>query len=495
VGLTLAIDQGTSSSRALVFSADGTITGAGQVAFDMSFPQDGWVEQDPEVLWSTTVTAVQAALADAGVTAADISGLGITNQRETTLVWERGSGKCVYPAIVWQDGRSADYCAQLTAAGHAPAIADTTGLVVDPYFSATKLRWLLENVPGVRERAERGELCFGTVDSFLIYRLTGGAMHVTDATNASRTQLYDLRQAQWSEEMLALHAIPRALLPDVRDCISDFGHTLPELFGAAIPILGVAGDQQAALIGQNCLRAGMTKSTYGTGCFLITNTGSELCRSKSQLLGTVGYRLDGTTTYALEGSIFVAGVAIKWLRDKLMLIASASDSEVSAAATAGDTGGVYVVPAFTGLGAPHWQPRARGLITGLSLDSSRDQVVTATLASVAYQTEELAQALTGDGTSISALRVDGGMVGNNWLCQFLADLLEVTVERPAIIETTALGAAMLAGVGAGIYPSLQQAGDACVRSERSFEPRMSQQERSKLLAGWRQAVDRALLNC
>lgn len=490
--LVLAIDQGTSSSRAIVFSQDGQIVGVGQEDFNMSFPEDGWVEQDPETLWDTTCRAVRGALVDAGTDAASIAGLGITNQRETTLLWERDTGRCLYPAIVWQDGRTAAHCETLRAAGHAEQVSGITGLVIDPYFSATKLRWLLDNIPGARQRAERGELCFGTVDSFLLFRLTGGAAHLTDATNASRTQLYDLKQGDWSEAMLELHQIPREVLPEVRDCVSDFGETLPELFGAPIPIRGVAGDQQAALIGQNALGSGMTKSTYGTGCFLIANTGAQLLQSKSKLLGTVAYRLNGRSTYALEGSIFVAGVAIKWLRDQLGLIAQASDTQKSAAATKGDTGGVYVVPAFTGLGAPHWQPDARGLITGLTLDTSRDQIVTATLASVAYQTQALARALVSDGCGIEALRIDGGMVQNDWLCQFLADVLNVSVQRPQVIETTALGAAMLAAVGAGIYDSLEAAGEVCVTGERQFEPLMLDAQRQELLAGWEQAVRRTL---
>ena len=490
--LMLAIDQGTSSSRALVVSATGALLGQGQVDFECSFPADGWVEQDPEVLWETTVTSVKKALQDAAVNASDICGLGITNQRETTLLWERSSGACLYPAIVWQDGRTVEQCERLREQGHTELIRATTGLVVDPYFSATKLSWLLDNVAGARARAERGELCFGTVDSFLLYRLTGGRVHLTDATNASRTQLYDLQLGDWSEAMLGLHNIPRAVLPDVRDCVSDFGATDKSLFGAEIPICGVAGDQQAALIGQNCLTDGMTKSTYGTGCFLITNTGETLRDSASQLLGTVAYRLDGKTTFALEGSIFVAGVAVKWLRDKLGLITDARDTQACAVATQGDTQGVYVVPAFTGLGAPHWQPEARGLISGLTLDSSREQIVTATLASVAYQTEALAQALARDGCAVSELRIDGGMVGNDWLCQFLADILDVPVSRPKVIETTALGAAMLAGVGAGVFGSLADAGASCVHSAQRYEPLMAEQQRLDLLAGWNQAVARVL---
>ena len=497
MSLMLAIDQGTSSSRAIVVNDAGEIQGQGQADFESDFPHNGWVEQDPEVLWQTTVSSVRAALTDAGITASDIAGLGITNQRETTLLWDRSTGECLYPAIVWQDGRTAERCEELRGAGHAELIRSTTGLVIDPYFSATKLGWLLDEIEGARQRAEKGELCFGTVDSFLLYRLTGGQAHLTDATNASRTQLYDLERAQWSDAMLELHSIPRALLPEVRDCISDYGSTDPELFGAAIPIYGVAGDQQAALIGQNCLRQGMTKSTYGTGCFLITNTGKTLRDSASRLLGTVAYRVDGETTFALEGSIFVAGVAVKWLRDKLNFIADASDTQTSALAVdedvKGDTGGVYVVPAFTGLGAPHWQPEARGLISGLTLDSSRDQIVTATLASVAYQTQALAQAMDSDGCAVRELHVDGGMVGNDWLCQFLANLVDVSVDRPRVTETTALGAAMLAGVGAGVFSSLDEAGQRCVRSDRRFEPNMSAETRLELLAGWEKAVARTLL--
>ena len=345
--------------------------------------------------------------------------------------------------------------------------------MVDPYFSATKLAWILDNVPGARARAEAGELCFGTVDSFLLFRLTGGKAHLTDATNASRTQLYDLQAADWSPAMLALHRVPREVLPEVRDCISEFGATEPALFGAAIPVRGIAGDQQAALVGQNCLEPGTTKSTYGTGCFLISNTGATLRQSHSGLLGTVGYRLDGVTTFALEGSIFVAGVAVKWLRDQLGLIESAADTEDYARATNGDTQGVYVVPAFTGLGAPHWQPDARGLITGLGLDSTREQIVTATVASVAYQTHTLAAALGTDGSPVNRLRVDGGMVANSWLCQFLADLLDVPVERPQVTETTALGAMLLAATGAGLFSNLTIAAEHCQRPEQTFVPRLA----------------------
>ena len=492
--LLLAIDQGTSSSRAMLFDASGRVVGQAQQPFDMQFPADGWVEQDPEVLWSTTLTAIRAAFANAGCRPADVTAIGITNQRETTLLWDRGTGKCLHNAIVWQDRRTASRCQELEKAGEAERIRRITGLVNDPYFSATKLAWLLDEIPGARSRAERGELCFGTVDSFLIFRLTGGRVHATDATNASRTALFDLTADCWSEELLDLHNIPASVLPDVKDCVADFGVTQAEHFGAAVPILGVAGDQQAALIGQNCLVPGMTKSTYGTGCFLICNTGTQLRQSESQLLGTIAYRLGGTTTFALEGSIFVAGVAIKWLRDQLGLISDAAESQLLAQSIDGDTQGVYVVPAFTGLGAPYWEPRARGHIGGLTLDSTRAQVVTATIASVAYQTHELANALAQDGAPIRSLRVDGGMVVNDWLCQFISDILDTPVQRPAVTETTALGVAMLAGVGAGVYSDLNAAGESW-QPERAFNPSMSAAVRDVRIKGWQKAVTATLAGC
>lgn len=487
----LAIDQGTSSSRGIVFNLSGEICGVGQREFDMHFPADGWVEQDPEVLWQTTLDACREAIDAAAIVASDIAGVGITNQRETTLLWDRATGECVGPAIVWQDRRTAGYCDTLRGGSAESLIRDRTGLVVDPYFSSTKLRWLLDNVDGARARAEAGELAFGTVDSFLIWRLTGGKRHVTDATNASRTQLYDLLQGDWCPELLELFDIPACMLPEVLDCVADFGTIDTEHFGAELPIRGVAGDQQAALIGQGCLQPGMSKSTYGTGCFLITNTGSSLQRSDNGLLGTVGYRLDGQHTYALEGSIFVAGQAVKWLRDGLGLINDAADSEAIARETAADTGGVYVVSAFTGLGAPHWRSDARALITGLTLDSTAAQVVTATLASIAYQTRDLTDALAADGATLAGLRVDGGMAVNSWFCQFLADICEVPVERPAVVETTALGAAMLAAVGVGAQPSLEAA-TALWCADASFAPSMSSAQRAELLAGWQRAVAQAL---
>ena len=488
----MAIDQGTSSTRAIIFDLNGRILGMGQRPFDMVFPADGWIEQAPEVLWQTTLEAGREAVANAGLSAADIDALGITNQRETTLVWDRQTGECLHNAIVWQDRRTAEQCENMRTDGMQQSVARITGLVVDPYFSGTKLAWLLENIAGLKKRAESGELCFGTVDSFLIWRLTKGRRHVTDASNAARTMLFDIGTQRWSDELLAYLDIPATLLPVVLDCAADFGIADAEWFGAPIPILGVAGDQQAALIGQGCLRPGMTKSTYGTGCFVIANTGKRQLVSQQQLLTTVGYRLAGETTYALEGSIFVAGAAIKWLRDNLGLIDDAAESGRAAVRTGGDSGGVYVVPAFTGLGAPHWAPEARGLFMGLTLDTSRDQIVTATLQSVAFQTAELISAMEQDGAAVERLRIDGGMVTNNWLCQFLADVLDLVVERPVITETTALGAAMLAAVGCGLVASLADA--ATLWSlEKEFSPRMPAERRTALLAGWQRAVARTLL--
>ena len=490
MSLVLAIDQGTSSSRGIVFDlAGGRVLGEGQRELVARFPRDGWVEQDPETLWSTTLSACREAIANAGVAGPDIAAIGMTNQRETTLVWDRRTGECVYDAIVWQDRRTADRCARIRADGLDEAIRTRTGLVADPYFSATKLAWLLDLKPELRRRAAAGELCFGTVDTFLLWRLTGGRSHLTDATNASRTMLFDIRRQHWDEELLRYFDIPAALLPGVCDSAQGFGATDKNWFGAAIPITGIAGDQQAALIGQGCFAEGSGKVTCGTGCFIMTNTGERLLQSKSGLLSTVAYRVNGKTVYALEGSIFVAGAAIKWLRDGLGLIAKASETEPIAASTGADTGGVYLVPAFTGLGAPHWNPDARGAITGLTLDSTRNDIVTATLQSVAYQTEELLAAMAVDGAVVRQLGVDGGMAVNNWLCQFLADILRLPVQRPAIVETTALGAATLAGLGAGLTANLRE---RRWELDRSFTPNMPNARRRALLDGWRAAVRQTL---
>jgi len=429
------------------------------------------------------------ALAKAGLRAQDISAIGITNQRETTLLWDAESGKLLHKAIVWQDRRTADFCRDLKAAGHEPMVTERTGLIIDPYFSGTKLRWLLDNVPGARERAEQGTLRFGTVDSFLLWRLTGGKIHRTDASNASRTLMFNIHTQQWDPDMLALLDIPVSLLPEVMDCAADFGHTDAELLGASIPIAGMAGDQQAALIGQACFEPGMVKSTYGTGCFMVMNTGDTPVTSRNRLLTTVGYRLQGKTTYALEGSIFVAGAAVQWLRDGLKLIQHAGETEAMAEET-GDQCGVYLVPAFTGLGAPYWDPKARGAIFGLTRDTGIAEIVTAGLQSVCFQTRDLLDAMTADGAdSTAALRVDGGMVVNNWVVQALANILGVPVERPEVTETTALGAAYLAGLQIGLYQNLEEIAEHW-QCERAFAPAMAETKRNELYAGWLDAVRR-----
>jgi glycerol kinase len=485
----LAIDQGTTSSRAIVFSAQGLPLARAQQEFKQYFPKDGWVEHDAEEIWLTTLKVCREALAQEGLQAQDIRAIGITNQRETTIVWDAATGTPIHPAIVWQDRRTADYCAELKDAGHEAQVAAKTGLLIDPYFSATKLRWILDNVPGARERAERGELRFGTVDCFLLWRLTAGRSHRTDASNASRTLLFNIHSQQWDEELLALFDIPRSLLPEVLDCAADFGTTDAALLGAPIAVLGMAGDQQAALIGQACFQPGMVKSTYGTGCFMIQNTGPHPLVSRSRLLTTVAYRLNGQVSYAVEGSIFVAGAAVQWLRDGIKLISDARDSEALAEQT-GDACGVYLVPAFTGLGAPYWDPKARGAIFGLTRDTGIKEIVTAGLQSVCYQTRDLLEAMRQDGTvEPSALRVDGGMVVNNWVMQFLADILGVPVERPEVTETTALGVAYLAGLQAGLYGSLEEIASHWHR-QRRFEPRMAAEHRAKLYHGWLDAVKR-----
>ncbi|OWJ97974.1 glycerol kinase [Pseudomonas sp. A46] len=485
----LAIDQGTTSSRAIVFSAQGLPVARAQQEFTQYFPQDGWVEHDGEEIWLTTLKVCREAIQQSGLNPADIAAIGITNQRETTLVWDAVTGTPIHPAIVWQDRRTADYCSELKAAGHEADVAARTGLLIDPYFSATKLRWVLENVPGARERAERGELRFGTVDCFLLWRLTGGKVHRTDATNASRTLLFNIHSQQWDLDLLKLFGIPASLLPEVLDCAAEFGETNPSLLGAGIPVLGMAGDQQAALVGQACFQPGMVKSTYGTGCFMIQNTGERPVVSRNRLLTTVGYRLNGKVSYAVEGSIFVAGAAVQWLRDGIKLISHARDTEALAEQT-GDACGVYLVPAFTGLGAPYWDPRARGAIFGLTRDTGIKEIVTAGLQSVCYQTRDLLEAMAQDGAAApSALRVDGGMVENNWVMQFLADILGVPVERPEVTETTALGVAYLAGLQAGLYRDLDEVAGHWHRQQR-FVPRMAEAHRKKLYEGWLDAVQR-----
>ena len=487
----LAIDQGTSSSRAVVFDAAGRAVGSSGHDLDASYPQPGWVEQDPEAIWQTTLAAGRGAIADAGVDAHRIDAIGIANQRETTLLWEAEGGAAVCPAIVWQDRRTAEHCRRIVADGMEAEIRASTGLVVDPYFSATKLSRMLDG-GDMRRRAEANELRFGTVDTFLISRLTGGRSHVTDATNASRTMLYDLERHEWSETLADYLDIPRPLLPSLADTVDDFGIADPEWFGAAIPIRAVAGDQQAALAGQGCASAGEAKCTFGTGCFLLAHTGTTPVHATSKLLTTVASRLKGESAYALEGSVFNAGVAVKWLRDRLGLIATAAETEDAARRIDGDTDGVVVVPAFTGLGAPHWEPDARGLVTGLTLDTGPDQIITATLKGIALQVADLLAAMATEGVGILDLRVDGGMVVNDWFCEFLADITGYDVQRPANIETTVAGAGRLALVGAGLIPGLETPPEAA-QPGQSFVPQADSRQRKAWQDEWQAAVRKAII--
>jgi glycerol kinase len=482
----MAIDQGTSSNRSVIFDQFGTVVAGDQEEFPQHFPQPGWVEHDPEVIWTSVLNVITRALQKSG--AAKIEALGITNQRETTLLWNRDSGECIYNAIVWQDRRTADYCQQLKDRGVEDGVAAKTGLRLDPYFSATKIVWILENVASARKLAEEGKLAFGTIDCFLLWRLTNGKVHATDASNASRTLLFDIHTQEWDDELLALFDIPHSLLPQVKDCADDFGTVDKTLFGQQIPICGVAGDQQAALIGQAGFSKGMTKSTYGTGCFVIANTGADAPRSRNNLLTTVAYRLDGNVTYGLEGSVFVAGSAIQWLRDQLKVIKSASECESIAQAT-GVVGHVHVVPAFAGLGAPYWDANARAAILGLSRDSGIAEIVTATLQAVAYQTRDLLEAMSEDGIDPSIIRVDGGMAANDWFLQFLADILHTPVERPVNIESTVRGAAYLAGMQCGMFSSVKDVEEIWSR-DAVFEPAMPEDMRQTLYQGWSDAVER-----
>jgi glycerol kinase len=482
----LAIDQGTTSSRAIAFSTAGEILALAQQEFPQIYPQSGWVEHDPEVIWATTLTTARDALKKAGRAGHEAAAIGITNQRETTLIWDRATGAPIHNAIVWQDRRTAERCRELERAGHEAEVAAKTGLRLDPYFSATKLAWILDHVHGARDRAEAGELLFGTVDCYLIWRLTGGRVHATDATNASRTALFDIRAHRWDEGLCRLFNVPMACLPEVRDCAADDGQTDAALLGESLPIRGVAGDQQAALIGQAAFAPGEVKSTYGTGAFMVLNTGDRLVQSKNRLLGTIGYRLDGKTTYALEGSVLSAGTVIQWLRDGLGLIARSSEIEALARSVP-DTGGVYLVPAFTGLGAPYWNPDARAALVGLSRGSGRAEIARAGLDCAVYQTRDLLDAMAADGTRPSALRVDGGMAANVFFLQRLSDILDMEVIKPQVTETTAFGAACLAGLGAGIYSSLEDI-SAMWKAEASFTPKLDAASREAELAGWKRAV-------
>jgi glycerol kinase len=485
----LAIDQGTTSTRAILFDAQMRIITSASKAFVQHFPANGWVEHDPEDLWETTLTTCRQALTQAQIWADEIAAIGITNQRETSIVWDRATGVPIAPAIVWQDRRTAGHCRELADQGYGDAVTATTGLLLDPYFSATKIAWMLDNVEGARARAKAGELAFGTVDSFLIWRLTGGTRHVTDATNAARTSLYDIHSGDWSAEMCEIFNVPRDMLPEVLDCANNFGTTDPKVFGAAVPITGVAGDQQAATIGQACFEPGMMKSTYGTGCFALMNTGTTAVQSRNQLLTTIAYRLDGQVTYALEGSIFVAGAVVQWMRDGLGIIEDAPQTANMAEAADTDQH-LIIVPAFTGLGAPYWNAECRGAVFGLTRNSGPKEFARAALQSVGFQTRDLLEAMQADVPSISqsgALRVDGGMAASDWTMQFLADMTARPVERPPSIETTALGAAWLAGSFIGLYPDQSKFAENW-SVDRAFVPSMDKDERDMGYERWKRAV-------
>lgn len=489
----LAIDQGTTSTRGIVFDRAMKIAGVGQQEFTQHFPASGWVEHDPEDIWQSVLKTCKAAIKNASVTASDIAAIGITNQRETVVIWDRATGEPIHNAIVWQDRRTAPICAALKKAGHEKLFTRKTGLLLDPYFSGTKVKWLLDKVKGARKRAEKGELAFGTIDSFLIWRLTGGKSHVTDATNASRTLMFNIETNEWDDGLLKILGVPRAMLPEVKDCAANFGVADESHFGAAIPILGVAGDQHAATIGQACFKPGMLKSTYGTGCFAMLNTGSDIVRSKNRLLTTIAYRLNGKTTYALEGSIFVAGAAVQWLRDGLQIIKTAEDSG-EMAAKADQEQDVYLVPAFVGLGAPHWDADARGALYGMTRNTGPNELARATLEAVCFQTRDLLAAMRKDWKASpgkTVLRVDGGMVASDWTMQFLSDILDAPVDRPTILETTALGAAWLAGSKAGVWPKRTEFAKSWAL-EKQFTPAMNAKARTHKLKGWKDAVRRTL---
>jgi len=490
----LAIDQGTTSSRAILFDKDYAVKAVSQQEFTQHFPHSGWVEHDAEEIWESVLSTCREAMEKAGAAAADIAAIGITNQRETVVIWDRETGVPIHRAIVWQDRRTADYCASLKSDGHEAEFTAKTGLLIDPYFSGAKVPWLLDHVDGARERAERGELAFGTIDTFLIWRLTGGQVHATDATNASRTLLYDIHRGDWDDGLLDILRVPRRILPEVLDSAAEFGHADPGLFGGAIAIRGVAGDQQAATVGQACFQPGMFKSTYGTGCFAVLNTGVEAVRSENRMLTTIAYRLEGKTTYALEGSIFIAGAAVQWLRDGLGVIGSAPETGPMAAdADPGQS--VYLVPAFVGLGAPYWDANARGALYGLTRATGPKELARAALESVCYQARDLLEAMQGDWPHSAdldtVLRVDGGMVGSDWTMQCLADILAAPVDRPQVLETTALGAAYLAGMKSGFYPGFDDFANSW-RLEKRFEPAMEEADREGKYAGWKDAVKRTL---
>ncbi|MGE3874845.1 MAG: glycerol kinase GlpK [Parvibaculaceae bacterium] len=488
----LAVDQGTTSTRSILFRPDLSVAAVAQQEFPQHFPSSGWVEHEPEDLWRTTVDTIKGALAKASATAADIAAIGITNQRETTLVWDRKSGKAIHKAIVWQDRRTADHCAALKAAGHEADFSRKTGLLLDPYFSGTKIAWLIDNVEGARRKAEAGELAFGTVDTFLLWRLTQGRVHATDATNASRTLLFDIHRGQWDDDLCRLLRVPKSLLPEVRDSSGDFGLTEPSLFGKPVQIMGIAGDQQAATVGQACFAPGMIKSTYGTGCFAVLNTGLSPVPSRNRLLTTIAYQLKGQRTYALEGAIFIAGAAVQWLRDGLKVIDTAQRTGELAQA-ADPEQHVYLVPAFVGLGAPYWKPEVRGALFGLTRATGPRELARAALEAVCYQTRDLLEAMHGDwgGKASTILRVDGGMVASDWTMQCLADLLDAPVDRPQILETTAVGAAYLAGLAQGLCPQPEEFAKGW-KLDKRFTPEMPPALREQKYSGWKEAVRKLL---
>jgi glycerol kinase len=490
VNHVLALDQGTTSSRAIVFDHGGRVRGVAQREFAQMFPRPGWVEHDPREIWASQIAVATEVLGRSGIRPQDLAAVGITNQRETTLVWDRETGEPVCHAIVWQDRRTADFCDRLKADGHEPLVRDRTGLVIDAYFSGSKLAWILEHVPGVRDRAEAGRLAFGTVDSWLVWKLTGGATHITDVTNASRTMLFNIHTLKWDDDLLRLLGVPASLLPDVRASSEIYGRVSTTLGLENVPVAGIAGDQQAALFGQMCVSPGLTKNTYGTGCFLLQNTGTSPVASANRLVSTVAWQVNGRTEYALEGSVFIGGAVVQWLRDGLGLIRRSEDVEGLAASVA-DNGGVYLVPAFAGLGAPHWDPYARGTIVGLTRGSTAGHVARAALESIAYQVGDLLEAVQRDsGIPLGELRVDGGAAVNDALMQFQADLLGVPVVRPAVTETTALGAAYLAGLAVGFWSSVDEIAGQW-QAERRFEPAMPRGDADRLRARWHEALDRS----
>jgi glycerol kinase len=483
----LALDQGTTSSRAILFDHSGGILSVAQKEFTQYFPQSGWVEHDANEIWSTQIGVAAEAITKAGIHTTQVAAIGITNQRETTVVWHRETGQPICPAIVWQDRRTADYCDQLKASGHSAQIQAKTGLVIDAYFSATKLRWILDEVPGARHMAQAGQLCFGTIDSWLLWKLSGGKVHATDVSNASRTMLFNIHTLCWDDELLALFDVPASLLPEVRSSSEVYGYTQQILTASSIPIAGMAGDQQAALFGQMCIRPGMVKNTYGTGCFMLMNTGEKAVQSQHALLSTIAWQINGVTQYALEGSVFIAGAVVQWLRDGLQLIRSADEIE-ALALQADSTEGVYIVPAFAGLGAPYWNQQARGVITGISRGTGRPQLARAALESIAYQTMDVLEAMEADsGIRIAELRVDGGATVNNFLMQFQSDVLGCAVVRPQTTETTALGAAYLAGLAVGYWEHID-AIKGQWKAERCFEPSLTAVEMASMRQGWKQAI-------